>query len=470
MDPLRIRSGHLLAALILVLVLAACQSVTAAPVEQAPGEVTARAVPLGTNATETATPAPQTATLAPVSERLDEAPPSPTGAEGGYQGGFTAQGDPFKGSLDAPVVIEEFSSFQCPYCAQYFRDSYSQLVEDYIETGQVLYIFRDFPLPGQAQSRLAAEAAACAGELGGGSAFWTMHDRLFTQQSEWSGNLGASRVFIGYAEEQSLDGADFGECLDSGETRAGVEADASEGTARGVRGTPTFFINGRPLVGAQPYSTIAQFIGEALAGGALPTSERPPAPTPALIAAAGDAMTVGDADAPVTIVEFSDYQCPFCASHYRETWPLIKAELVDAGRVRYVFKDYALTTIHPQAPKAHEAARCAGDQGAYWEMHDLLFDRQAEWGGASDHVAAFKRYAAELGLASPAFDECLDSNRWAAAVQADIAEGDRLGVRGTPTFFIDGYPLIGVQAYETWEFATGLAEQGRMDEAYRGHE
>jgi protein-disulfide isomerase len=451
---MRIRRSYALGGLILMLALAACQSTIAGTTALDAAEI---------NVTETSS-------LAPPSESLDEAPRSPTIEEGSYQEGFTAQGDPFKGSLDAPVLMEEFSSYQCPYCGRYFRESYPRLVDDYVESGQVLYIFRDFPLAGQAQSRLAAEAAACAGELGEGSAFWTMHDWLLGRQSEWSGKAGAEGVFIGYAEEQGLDSADFGECLGSGAMRAQIDADASEGSARGVRGTPTFFINGRPLVGAQPYEVITQAIDAALAGEEVPTPEPPAAPTPAQVAAAGDVMTLGDENAPVTIVEFSDYQCPFCASHYREVWPLIKSDFVDTGRVRYVFKDFALTSIHPQAAKAHEAARCAGDQGAYWEMHDLLFDRQDEWGGASDHVAALKRYAAELGLASPTFDECLDSDRWAAAVGADIAEGGSLGVQGTPTFLIDGYPLIGVQAFETWGFSIGLAEQGRMDEAFRGQE
>jgi protein-disulfide isomerase len=297
-----------------------------------------------------------------------------------------------------------------------------------------------------------------------------MHDRLFERQGEWSRKRSVDKIFVGYAEEQGLDTADFGECLDTGATRAQTEADAAEGSARGVRGTPTFFINGRALVGAQPYATIAGVIDAALAGETPPAAESPPGPTPATISPADDGMTLGDDDAPVTIVEFSDYQCPYCASTYRETWPLLKAEFVDTGRVRVVFKDNPLTNIHPQAPKAHEAARCAGEQGAYWEMHDLLFDRQAEWGGSSDHVTVLKRYASELGLATDAFDACLDSSRWADAVLADTAEGTRLGVRGTPTFFIDGYPLVGAQPYQTFVYAIGLAEEGNLAGAFRRSE
>jgi protein-disulfide isomerase len=189
------------------------------------------------------------------------------------------------------------------------------------------------------------------------------------------------------------------------------------------------------------------------------------APKPAAITPADEAMILGDPDAPVTIVEFSDYQCPFCERHFQQTWPRLKAEFVDTGRVRYAFKDFPLSNIHPQAPKAHEAARCAGEQGAYWEMHDRIFEGQSEWAGKSKHVEVLKGYALELGLDTAAFDACLDSGRWTEDVQRDLAEGAALGVRGTPTLFISGYPLVGAQPYEVFQQAIRLAEQGRLGEA-----
>lgn len=389
---------------------------------------------------------------------------------GGYQEGFTDDGEPFRGNPDAPVLIEEFSSFQCPFCGKYFRESYTEVMANYVQTGRALYVFRDFPLPSQLQSSLAAEAANCAGQVGGASAFWEMHDQLLGRQAEWSGRSDASDIFKRYGAELGLDAAAFDGCLDSGETRSDVEADAAEGSQRGVRGTPTFFINGQALVGAQPYSVIAEAIDAARAGETPPAIEptTPAAmPTPAAIVPADDALVLGDPGAPVTIVEFSDYQCPFCARYFLETWPRLKVDFVDTGRVRYVFKDYPLTSIHPQAPKAHEAARCAGEQGAYWEMHDQLFGGQSEWANSSDPVTNFKEYAAELGLDKGQFDSCLDGGRLGDAVYEDLAEGARLGVQGTPTFFVDGYPLVGAQPFEAFQLVIDLAEQGTLGDAYR---
>jgi protein-disulfide isomerase len=220
------------------------------------------------------------------------------------------------------------------------------------------------------------------------------------------------------------------------------------------------------LVGCQ--QTLRGPVEAAEVAQSTPVAVQPAAgPTPASIAPVETPLVLGDPNAPVTIVEFSDYQCPFCAQYTSETWPRLKAEFVDTGRVRYVFKDFPLANIHPQASKAHEAARCAGEQGTYWVMHDHLFAGQAEWAGYLDHVSVFKRYAAELELDTTAFDACLDSARWTEAVNADLAEGAGLGVRGTPNFFIDGYPLVGAQPYETFQYAIELAEQGRLGEAYQ---
>ena len=142
----------------------------------------------------------------------------------------------------------------------------------------------------------------------------------------------------------------------------------------------------------------------------------------------------GPREAPVTIVEFSDFQCPFC----RQVVPTLKQLAARyPGRVRLVFRDFPIASLHPDAPLAHEAARCAGELGQFWPYHDLLFER------TDVTAAALKQYAAELKLDAPKFAACLDGGRQRAAVNADIEEGARLGVSGTPTFFINGTPLVG---------------------------
>jgi protein-disulfide isomerase len=366
--------------------------------------------------------------------------------KGGADDTLLALGDP-----QAPVTFVEFTDYQCPYCARHFQETWTTLKEQYIDTGRIYYVFKDFPLTSiHPQAPKAHEAALCAAQVGGDEAYWQMHDYLFGNQEEWSGNAEHLAVFKGYAAQLELDQAAFDACLDGGQQAAQVQANQDEGLAMGVNGTPVFFIAGYPFSGARPIQFFDQVITLAESGQLRDAIAEAIARTQVTV---GDAPVKGDPDAPVTIVEYSDYQCSYCSRYVLETQPRLLANYVETGKVRYAFKDFPLTSIHPQAVKAAEAARCAGEIGgddAYWQMHDRLFAGQREWSGNPEHAAVFKGYAGELGLDQATFDECLDSGRMVAAVEADFQEGAGLGVSGTPAFFINGQPLRGAQPYEVF--------------------
>jgi protein-disulfide isomerase len=159
--------------------------------------------------------------------------------------------------------------------------------------------------------------------------------------------------------------------------------------------------------------------------------------------------SLGDPSAPVTIIEFSDFQCPFCQS----VSPTLKAVREKYGdKVRVVWKDFPLTQIHPEAFKAGEAAHCAGDQGKFWEYHDVLFANQQAL--QSDSL---KKYAADLGLDAAAFDSCLETSKYGERVRSGVEQGSRLGVNSTPTIYINGRMLSGAQPIET--FSTLIDEE-----------
>jgi protein-disulfide isomerase len=162
----------------------------------------------------------------------------------------------------------------------------------------------------------------------------------------------------------------------------------------------------------------------------------------------GGGAVRGSAEAAVTIVEFSDFQCPYCA---RAQPTLARVEKSYPDRVRVVYRDFPLP-IHPQAGKAAEAGACARDQGKFWEMHDRIFENQAHL-----EVVDLKRFAGEIGLEARAFGECLDSGRHEADWKRDVEEGDSYGVSATPAFFINGRPLIGALPYES--FAQVIEEE-----------
>jgi len=143
-----------------------------------------------------------------------------------------------------------------------------------------------------------------------------------------------------------------------------------------------------------------------------------------------DAPVLGAADAIVTLVEFSDYQCPFCRRHKDNVMPDLVKNFVDTGKLKYVMREFPLA-MHANAKGAAQAALCAGDQDQYWQMHDKMFENQRKL-----KVENLKAFGAELGLDSAVFDACLDDGKYAKQVSADLTTGGRMGITGTPAFVL----------------------------------
>jgi len=162
-----------------------------------------------------------------------------------------------KGQEGARVTIVEFTDYQCPYCARYVEEAYQEIMKQYLEKGQVKYILRDLPLPFHANAVPAAVAARCAGQAG---KYWEMHDKLFGSQEEWSSLTPPTDKFVAYAGALGLDTGKFRSCLADPAIKTEVEADGEMASKIGASGTPTFFVNGKALVGAQPFASFKELI------------------------------------------------------------------------------------------------------------------------------------------------------------------------------------------------------------------
>ena len=187
--------------------------------------------------------------------------------------------------------------------------------------------------------------------------------------------------------------------------------------------------------------------GSSINGNVVQAPSAPTQPQGKVSASIDDDAILGDPNAPVTIIEFSDYQCPFCAKFWSETLPSIKSEYIDTGKVKLVFRDFPLTSIHPLALPAAEAAECvrdaAGSDGAYYEYHDKIFANQQFLS-----VDNLKLWAGEMGYN---IDSCLDSRKFRAEVQKDTADGQSAGGQGTPYFVINGNPLSGAYPFSSFQ-------------------
>jgi len=179
----------------------------------------------------------------------------------------------------------------------------------------------------------------------------------------------------------------------------------------------------------------------AQAGG--PVVEAPVTTVPRYDVASEGFPSIGPEDAPITIVEFSDYQCPFCRRWHEQVYqPLLNAY---PGKIKLVYRQLPLTSIHPDAFPAAEAAMCAGDQNAYWPFHDKLFSNDTL--GKDVYV----QYAEELNLDMTAFESCIADHKYLDAVQSDLDFAVNLGVRSTPTFFINGLAIVGAQPLDVFK-------------------
>lgn len=372
---------------------------------------------------------------------------------------------PVRGPADALVTIVEFADYECGFCAR-ATSTLKKLEAEF--PGKIRVVWKDFPLPFHTSARTASIAARAAASQG---RFWELHDKLLSHNAE------LDRTHIEqYAQEAGVDLTKLRAALDAGAGGDGIDADIAQGKRLGVRGTPTFFINGVVVTGAQPIESMRTHVTAALAraqalidsgtrpdevyarilreGKTSPPAAQPAdeAPRPRQVVAVGDAPSRGPERADVTLVVFSDFECPFCAK-FAQTIKEIEGEM--GGRVRVAWKSMPLP-FHPHAEPAARAALAAARQGRFWEMHDRLF---ANARALTD--PDLEQHAAAIGLDLARFRADLQSAPITEQVARDRQQAAALGVTGTPTLFINGKILAGAQPLASVRAA--------IEEELRGH-
>ncbi|MGH8065372.1 MAG: thioredoxin domain-containing protein [Candidatus Entotheonellia bacterium] len=421
-----------------------------------------------------------------------ETPSPPRYQEGAaldtYQGtpvGFTADGHPFRGNPNAPLTLAEYSDYLCPFCARHFSQTLPALLERYGRTGQVQFVFHDFPLASLHPTAPRGHAAAqCVAEQGA-TRFWPMYEALFHAQGEWNRLPDPTAFLAKTARDAGAAMPAYEACMASGRRDAPVQQRVAAAQALGFNGTPSFqFVHhasgkSYTLVGAQPVDVFIRWIDDLLAGKEPPKDEEAqpaPAQKPELpfwakpegltpdpkrpgFTVAGDRYK-GNPSAKLVLVEFGDFQCDACQRHALTTQPELDKRFVETGQVLWVVKHFPLRA-HPHAPVAAAAAECAGDQGKFWAMHHRLFERMEQWATSDDPEPALGHLAADLELDRAQFSACLQSRKALERVLRDLQDGQGIGVRNVPAFilFQDETPFVLVGARPIEQFATVLQRQ-----------
>jgi len=377
---------------------------------------------------------------------------------------------PALGPSNALVTIVEFSDFECPFCSR-VEDTLRQVRQRY--GNDVRIVWKNAPLPFHQNATPAAEAAMAANAQG---KFWEMHDILYQNQRALS-----RQDLEGYAQRIGLDMGRFRRDMDAHTFQASIERDKQLAERLSAQGTPNFFVNGTNLVGAQPLERFTALIDRVLArartiqprervyaemvANPLPGEERPnnnnnpppdeqPQLNPDTVyrVPVGSSPVQGSADALVTVVIFSDYQCPFC-SRVEPTLRQLRERY--GNDIRFVWKDQPLP-FHNRAMPAAEAAREAfAQQGAtgFWRMHDTLFENQR-----AIEDADLERYAQAQGLNMERFRAALQGHTHQARIREDSTLAESIAANGTPHFFVNGKRLVGAQPLDAFTRAVDAAK------------
>jgi len=357
---------------------------------------------------------------------------------------ISVEGAPFTGDENAKATLVEFADYQCPYCSR-AQAVVKELKQKYGD--DLKFVFKQLPL--RSIHRFAEPAARASVAAARQGKFWEMHDVLF-QNSRALDDASLKK----YASDLGLDMEQFARDLADPAVAQAVQNDVTEAMGLGVNGTPTFFIN-NVRVPMWDAGTMGRMIDEAMAGGdpakiadeinrqvqeqRMAAQRARQAQEAAMATKVFDiniegAPVLGAPDAPVTIVEFGDFQCPYCAG----AQPLVK-QVLDAfpGKIKLVFKHMPLTSIHPNAQAAAVAAEAAREQGKFWEMKENLYKNYNKLGG--DNLT---RIAGEAGLDVAKFQESIKKESHLEAINKSVADARSAMVNSTPTFFVNGKKVM----------------------------
>lgn len=393
---------------------------------------------------------------------------------------------PTRGPRDAPVTVVMFTDLECPYCAQ-MHETWASIMNE--RPDDVRLVFKHTPLTFHPNAVPAALGALAAREQG---KFWPFVDRLYSHQDALD-----QESLIGHAEKLGLDLEQFQNDFGSQSHIAAVEADLGLAGQVGVEGTPTVFVNGVRVVGVYPEDALHALVDQQKAlvqrlreagvdaedlywrmvatqykQSEQPTARQPepepPMPEDVVAYVPTDgAPTRGAAatDALVTIVEFSDFQCPYCAAAHDAIEPILAK---NKAHTRFAYRHYPLPN-HPQAGPAAIASLVAQEAGKFWEYHDRLFAGQNDLS-----EKALLDHAREVGVDPEAISTALEDEKREMRIVEDQKLGFEIGVQGTPTFFVNGIMVMGLQSPDAFQQLIDeqreLAERVRQETGLEGDE
>lgn len=339
-------------------------------------------------------------------------------------------GDHVLGKDNAKITLIEYASLSCAHCASFHANVLPTIQKEYIDTGKVRLIFRDFPL--NAPALAGAQLAHCAGKQSDAKYFATVK-QLFAEQKNWAFDEGFKAKLSGIAKGLGIDAKTFESCLADKQLETKILTSRMDGSNKlHVESTPTFFINGEKTEIHSPEE--ARKLFNTVLGGKTLRQDVEDRAQQAMLVQIED-MMLGQHTAPVTVIEYVNIACPHCGEFHKTLVSTLQKDYIDAGKVKLVFRELPL---QPSAFYAYMIAHCSG-KDTFFDTLSLLIDEGQSWSGTQAFITPLRAVAAKAGINEQAFYACIDNEDIAARIQSHASEaGEALGINHSPTLFING--------------------------------
>jgi len=360
--------------------------------------------------------------------------------------------DKVLGKSKARVTLIEYASLSCPHCADFHNRVLPTIQSEYIDTGKVKFIYRDYPL--NAPALMGSQIAHCAGK-GDDAKYYATIRKLLDEQKNWAGGADFKDKLMAIAKDLGMDAKAFDACVANKEFEEKIIASRQNGAKMGVTGTPGFFINGEKADIRTPEEA-RKALNTVLSGKTL-AQEAKNAIKKAMVVQPDD-IVAGQAKAKVTIIEYANIACPHCGQFHKTLLSTLQKDYIDTGKVRLVFREMPMSQ---SGFYAYSVAHCKGKEG-YLDTLSLLFDDVQSWASTPAFITPLRVVAEKAGITKEAFYACLEDKEALDRITKHSTEANvTLGLKHSPAIFINGEHVEGLSTPEAIRSAVESTLNGK---------
>lgn len=350
--------------------------------------------------------------------------------------------DKVLGSAKAKVTLIEYASLSCHHCADFHNNVLPTIQKEYIDTGKVRLIFRDFPL--NAPALAAAHMAQCAAKQGGDEKYFTALKAMFEKQNDWAFGQDSKPKLMAIAAGLGLEEKALAVCMEDKALETKIVTSRQDGTKKmKVEATPTFFVNGEKAESMRSVEDARKTLNTVLSGKSLDKAAKEAAKKATAIRDSD--IVLGKAKAPVTVLEYANIACPHCGQFHKNVIEALQKDYIDTGKVKFAFRELPMS---PSAFYAYTVAHCKGKK-EFYNMLSLLIDETRSWASTQAFIPPLRAVAEKAGISKEAFYACMESKDIEARILTNSKEAaEALGINHSPTLYINGEKAGKIESVE----------------------